>query len=441
MQIHAYSEESFGYLVAFREGYIGLYENSVGSLCARGADSTALAPHKLTKLEITPDFHLRAPLIVWLEITRACNLRCRHCFVSAGEPQPDELSTTQILVLLDQLKAQSVLCVVFSGGEPFARSDFPRILDHATRLGFIIAVVTNGFLLTESLVRRIPTGHIRITISLDTLHFGDTDHLESNERYAYLQSRLLLLKQQGIACHVAATMTRQNLASLKAIFCWLTEQGIGYRGIPFSPIGRGRFSPELQLTTAEVKDAAELWAMDMVNERELRNVRPELTFDQCFDFTFCLVHMARACKGARFIGYICANGDVYPCTTCVGERVFHLGNVTTSRFADIWEHSSRSFRQLARWENFNECHACVLSSGEYFCTNRCPPLALLYRGSPCACGGTAYDKASLIYRTRLLPHLDGLWSPAHRRFSRRSVLERSELGEVAFTRSTAGKPR
>jgi len=409
VQIHTYNEEIFGYLISFRQGYIGLYGKSAGPLCANGADSAMLAPHKLQKLEITPDFHLRAPLIVWLEVTRACNLRCRHCFVSAGEPQPDELSTAQILSLLDELKAQNVLCVVFSGGEPFFRSDFPYILEHASRLGFIIAVVTNGFLLTRSLIQQIPKGHIRITISLDNLHFGETDHLNNKRRFSYLQSRLLILKEEGIACHVAATMTRQNLAQLRTIFSWLTEQGIGYRGIPFSPIGRGHSAPELQLTTAEVKDTAELWAMDMVNEQALMAIQPVLTFDQCFDFAFNLVYMVRACKGARFISYVCANGDVYPCTTCVGTGTFHLGNITTSPFQDIWEKSSKGFRRLSGWDTFEDCGRCKLSSGEYFCTNRCPPLSLLYHGSPNACGATAYDKASLAYRTEMLPHLTKLW--------------------------------
>ena len=235
MHIHSYSKEDFGYVVAFREGKLGLYRHDAGPLCARGADSEALAPHKLTTLEITPDFHLRAPLIVWLEVTRACNLRCRHCFVSASRPEPDEMSTEQILSLLDELKTQGVLCVVFSGGEPFACPDFLRILEYAAKLGFIIAIVTNGFLLTESVVKRIPKSNIRITISLDNLHFGETCDPEKNRKFRYLQSRLLLLKKEGVACHASGTMTRQNLSALKTTFAWLTEHEIGYREIPFYP--------------------------------------------------------------------------------------------------------------------------------------------------------------------------------------------------------------
>jgi radical SAM protein with 4Fe4S-binding SPASM domain len=411
MHVHSYSKEDFGYLVAFREGAIGLYSEEAASLCDRGADSDALAPYKLTRLEITPDFHLHAPLVIWLEVTSRCNLKCRHCFVSAtslGEPPADEFSTDQMLSLLNELKRQNVLCIVFTGGEPFVRSDFIRILEHATQLGFVIAVVSNGLRLTESLVKRIPKGDIRITISLDNLHLGEGDDPTNSRKFRYLQSRLLLLQRQGIACHAAATMTRKNLASLKTIFSWLTEQGIGYREIPFSAIGRGASCPDLQLTPAEVTGCAQLWAMSMTTERVLHAAQPKLTFDECYDFAFTLVYMARACKGARFLAYIAANGDVYPCTISVGTGTFKLGNVTETPFRDIWENAAEDFRRLSRWDNFTDCKNCALSSGDYFCTNRCPPMSLQRHGSPCSCGATPYDRASVAYRTKHLANLSGL---------------------------------
>lgn len=401
MHIHAYSEEDFGYLVAFREGHFGLYGKDAAPLCAAGADSEALSPYKLKQITITQDFHLRSPLIVWLELTRTCNLRCRHCFVAATGPQPDELSTDRVLSLLDELKARNVFCVVFSGGEPLFRADFLQILDYASRLGFVISVVTNGFLLEESVIRRLPKNNLRITISLDNLHFGETEGLDGNQRFSFLQGRLLLLKREGIGCHVSATMTRDNLALLKTIFSWLVEQEIGFRTIPFTPIGRGASYPELQLGIAEVKQAAELWAMELENEKALQ-VSQGLTFSQCFDYALTLVYMGRGCKGGRFIAYICANGDVYPCTTCAGTGAYQAGNITTCSFQEIWEDSFQGFRQLSRWDNFSECEKCLFSSAEFFCTNRCPPLALLYRGSPYACGATAYDRSSLAYRTKLL---------------------------------------
>lgn len=400
MRIHGYSKEDFGYLVAFSEGQIGLYGEEAGRLCAAGADSEGLEPHKLKQITIKADFHT-TPLVVWFELTRGCNLRCRHCFVAATGPQSDELNTDQIFSLLDELKAQGVFCIVFTGGEPLLRGDFLQILRRAHRLGFVISVVTNGLLLKESVIRLLPKRNVRVTISLDNLHFGETGGADGNQRLSFLKKRLLLLKQEGIACHVSATMTRQNLSQLKTIFSWLVEQGIGFRTIPFTPIGRGALYPELQLRATEVRQAAELWAMELASEKTLQGTEG-LTFSQCFDYALTLVYMCRACKGGRFIAYICANGDVYPCTTCAGAGAYRAGNITISSFREVWESAFKEFRQLSRWDNFGECGKCSLSSPEYFCTNRCPPLALLYRGYPCACGATAYDRSSLAYRTKLL---------------------------------------
>jgi len=42
--------------------------------------------------------------VVILNITSACNLRCKHCYISAGKPNPDELSFEEIERLSDDLK-------------------------------------------------------------------------------------------------------------------------------------------------------------------------------------------------------------------------------------------------------------------------------------------------------------------------------------------------
>jgi len=400
MEIHTYSEEDFGYLVAFKDGKIALYQPEAGALCAQGATSEALEPFKLQQLRVTDDFHLRSPLIVWLELTRACNLRCRHCFTSGGS-DPSAMTTSQVLRTLDQLKRKGVFCVVFSGGEPLLRRDLFELLDYAQEQGFVIALVTNGLLLTEAVMERLPRSSFRLTISLDNLHFGGSKSGDPAERLSLLQRRLLALKERGIPCNVSSTMTSENLDELEEIFKWLSLQGIPFRTIPFTPIGRGATCPELQLKPAHVRPAAELWNMELRNENQLRTEQG-LTFSRLFDFALTLVYIGQACKGGRYIAYVGASGDVFPCTTCVGAGAFRAGNITETPFEEIWEESLKGFRRLTSWQNFDACKSCALSKPEYFCTNRCPPLALLYRGSAVACGATAYDRGSLVYRTKLI---------------------------------------
>jgi radical SAM protein with 4Fe4S-binding SPASM domain len=54
------------------------------------------------------------------------------------------LTTPQVLYILDQLREAGCFFLGFTGGEPFLRHDFLRILEYARRLGFEVIIYTNG---------------------------------------------------------------------------------------------------------------------------------------------------------------------------------------------------------------------------------------------------------------------------------------------------------
>jgi radical SAM protein with 4Fe4S-binding SPASM domain len=313
----------------------------------------------------------------------------------------NELSTQEILSLLEELREKNVFCLALTGGEPLLHRDFLTILRYAANLNFIVSVGTNGILLTDSLLRQFPRENVRITVSLDNLHLNAKG--QKNKRYplSHLQQKLLLVRKHGIGCNVSSTMTRENLPELEALFCWLEEHNITFRCIPFTPIGRGASHKHLQLQPPEIKKAAKLWEMEVRNEIRLQN-QTGLTFSAFYDYALTLVFMSHGCKGGRFLAYICSNGDVYPCTTCVGKGLYRAENIRKVGFHEIWDSSLRDFRRLTLWENFTQCECCRFSSPDYFCTNRCPPLAIENCGVPFACGATPYDRGSLALRTRLL---------------------------------------
>ncbi len=46
----------------------------------------------------------RPSLVSW-NLTRLCNLRCPHCYLSAGKKAADELTTDECLGLLDEMQS------------------------------------------------------------------------------------------------------------------------------------------------------------------------------------------------------------------------------------------------------------------------------------------------------------------------------------------------
>ena len=99
----------------------------------------------------------RFPYSCQWEITCRCNLRCVMCYTDCFN-HPDairqELNTTEILRIMDELAKAGTLELCLTGGEPLARPDFFQLYEHAIRSGFLVTVFSNGTLITEAHANR-----------------------------------------------------------------------------------------------------------------------------------------------------------------------------------------------------------------------------------------------------------------------------------------------
>ncbi len=93
--------------------------------------------------------HARALPIVILYVTEGCNLKCITC--SYRQPAPNELTLDEIKQLAQSLVHFGLRHIVFSGGEPLLRRDFPQICRVFKALGVKQTLLTNGVLLEKRL--------------------------------------------------------------------------------------------------------------------------------------------------------------------------------------------------------------------------------------------------------------------------------------------------
>ncbi len=133
-------------------------------------------PPPLSNVEYFRRFNRRAaerrvPLTGSIELTHRCNLRCMHCYLrprpGRAETKTRELSTEQLLGILDQATAAGCLNLLITGGEPVLRPDFGAIYRHAKQNGLLVTVFTNGTLITEETVRLfadLPPHGVEITV-------------------------------------------------------------------------------------------------------------------------------------------------------------------------------------------------------------------------------------------------------------------------------------
>ena len=87
--------------------------------------------------------------IVILYVTEGCNLQCITC--SYRQALPNELTLQEIEELAQSLVGYGLKHIVYSGGEPLLRRDFPQICRIFSDLGVKQSMLTNGLLLEKRL--------------------------------------------------------------------------------------------------------------------------------------------------------------------------------------------------------------------------------------------------------------------------------------------------
>ena len=83
------------------------------------------------------------PIRAQVEVTKRCHLNCRHCYVDHLETK-QELKTSEILSIFDQLEELGTLFLTLTGGEFFLRKDAWTILEQARDRQFFIKLYTTG---------------------------------------------------------------------------------------------------------------------------------------------------------------------------------------------------------------------------------------------------------------------------------------------------------
>jgi len=118
---------------------------------------------------VMPDFDEAPFLVIW-EVTRACDLACRHCRAEAvGQRHPAELTTDEGMALLADIRRFGRPLLVLTGGDPLKRPDLFELIAEAKALGLPPGLSPSGTpLLTRAAIARArDAGAGIVSISFD----------------------------------------------------------------------------------------------------------------------------------------------------------------------------------------------------------------------------------------------------------------------------------
>ncbi len=294
-------------------------------------------------------------IVLEVRLTKACNLRCRHCSVAAGEASYDELGTGEVKALLREARDMGAYYVTFTGGEPLLRRDLTRLVSFSSSLGLKPNLDTNALLLNREKAERLREAGLEILqVSLDGTR-ETHNYIRGEGAFEGAVRGIKAALASGLRVNLNFTVSKLNFNEIAEVVAIAEELGVSSLSMErFIPTGRGK--SDYALSSQEFREAMERF-FSLASEVDIKLTTTDplrVLIDSTIVEHYREEMKHRICGGctagiaAVTVSY---DGEVYPCP----KLEVSLGNIRKESIRDIWE-KAELLERLRRREF--DCHTC-----------------------------------------------------------------------------------
>ena len=168
----------------------------------------------------------KVPYSAQIELTLRCNATCPFCSIPLipKRLKSNEMTTHQIISLIDQISELGVNALSFTGGEPTLRKDLPELVYHAGVIHDLMnGIATNGYLMPQFLKEKSRLeGLDYILLSLDYPTAELHDKKRGIKVFDRVMETIALSNKRDISVIISTVVMKDNIQFLENI-CELAE--------------------------------------------------------------------------------------------------------------------------------------------------------------------------------------------------------------------------
>ncbi|NQT90751.1 MAG: radical SAM protein [Candidatus Omnitrophica bacterium] len=325
---------------------------------------------------------LPLPGSVCFGITSKCNLSCKHCLNRNAKGSDPDMTTDELLGLIDQMADGGVGRVNLFGGEPICHPDFKRIVEYLIERKLKASLNTNATLIDREMACWLSAHGIKSTcVSLDGSCPSVMDRIRGQGAFEKTLKGIEALRSENIQVLLSVTLNKLNHQDIREMI--LLGKKIDGGSIRFNHVFFGGnadcFSKELYLFPQEEKNAIEVVYQAKTEFGEFINPsssylcqRDKLGRVDSFKPSKDKITVSPCGAGIDKCA-IRPDGWITPCEVIWDVK---CGNLREASMADIWQNSEvlNSFRRplVLDLDEIPECKDCRY---QYMCFigHRCYP--------------------------------------------------------------------
>lgn len=301
------------------------------------------------------------PLSGTFELTPFCNFQCVMCYVRLTKEQADRqgemLRAKDWIAIAQQAKEMGMLNLCLTGGEPFTHPDFWEIYSELNKMGFLITILSNGYLIDETVIEKFKEYGAPFCIRITLYGASDETYWRTchcRDGFTRVSKAVQFLKEANIPFKMVSTIVKENAEDLQHIYRFAKDHSVSLQHtISVVKSARGA-SNTADVSRLSVDDYAEELTLDALERKKHKDISAPL---DC-----CTSH------GVSF--WMTWNGHLQLCAFMAKPRVRYSGDLNAD-----WLMLEEKLNALC---SPAECADCKWRS---FC-RRCPGALCAESGDP-----------------------------------------------------------
>lgn len=315
-------------------------------------------------------------------------MRCRHCWVSAEEnihfrQNDNKLDRNMITNVIEEALTLGLESIKISGGEPFIKPDMVfHIIELAQKNNIKVWIETNGTLLTEDIIRKLPNELVSLSISLD----GSNEMIHDSMRGVFgafnrTEKALNILNSYNLNIGITYAFEKIINEDIRNIIKIADKFNV--TDVKLNPIMNiGRASNSLQDSSFFIDAKSMIDIYNSYCSKPFGNVNVSMMMPLAMTaLPLSLVKSNKkygACPTLNLLS-ILPNGDVGLCGEAKDIKELVFGNIFKNTLKEIWRESEHLNNY--RYELLNNlegvCGTCMLKN---ICLGSCRVSAYISGG-------------------------------------------------------------
>ncbi|MBA7635569.1 putative mycofactocin radical SAM maturase MftC [subsurface metagenome] len=311
--------------------------------------------------------------MVSYSITTKCNLKCKHCYSeSIDQAAPDELSTEEAFLLMNDLAKWGIGLLVIDGGEPLCRDDLLDIVKYASSKGIKTTIGSNGTFIDETTARKMLDAGIKsVAISVDGANAQTHDSFRGiSGAFEQTLRGVEACRNAALPFQFNTVIRKETLPQLEDILHMAVASGANAAEF-FDLVAAGRAKQECrdQVLSPDERKRAMTWLAQAQEDLPIvirvpacpmyplllqqRHIQPRHLPAEMLQR---VPYYGRGCAAGMPMGYVIvqSNGEVNPCMLLQVK----LGNIREQSIISIWENSPVLAQLRQRELLKGKCGAC-----------------------------------------------------------------------------------